>query len=98
MRTPVCRSFHAAGLLIALLAALPLVGCMSKPSSRVHYVGPAPDPAFAASHAPSDGRLRLATLGSGDALGRSIHQNDVYLAYLAQVSAPLRVTGVPDAP
>lgn len=75
-----------------------LAACTTKPPSRVHYIGPAFGPTMAQSTTPTDGRLRLASLGAGDAIGRSVHQNDVYLAYLAEVSAPLRFTSVPDAP
>ena len=88
----------ASRLAVAAVAVSALTGCLSKPVSRVHYVGPEFGPKVASTPARSGGQLRLTTLGAGDALGRSIHQNDVYLAYLAEVAAPLRVTGVADAP
>lgn len=87
-----------ARITLVFVVTMGLAACASKPPSRVHYVGPAFGPALAHNAAPTDGRLRLASLGAGDALGRNVHQNDVYLAYLAEVSAPLRVTGVADAP
>lgn len=83
---------------LALFATAVLTACTSKPPSRVHYVGTALGPMLAQNNTPTDGRLRLASLGAGDAIGRSVHQNDVYLAYLAEVSAPLRFTSVPEAP
>ncbi|MFO0832133.1 MAG: hypothetical protein U0637_09840 [Phycisphaerales bacterium] len=102
-REPAQPMHHAmrtrtARLATALLASTMLTACMTRPASRVHYMGPDFSGATAARPAHPDGRLRLASLGAGDPLGRSVYQNDVYLAYLSEVAAPLRVTGVSDAP
>jgi hypothetical protein len=69
---------------------------MTKPPSRVHYVGPDAGPAFASTT--RGGVLRLSSLGAGNPLGRSVHQNDRYLAYMTQVSAPIRLGAAPDVP
>ncbi len=89
------------GLVAAASAVALLGGCMSKPASHVHYYGPDLGPAARVVAQAEDGSpalVRLATLGAGDGLGSTIFQNDVYLAYMEQVSPPLRMTNVLDTP